>query len=383
MTTKYATKLPGMKIRYESAAPRILLVDGMNAAHRYRHAQSELRRADGHPSGVVHGFIHMIQHLTEAYRDRLVCIAWETPPEFPVWRYKVYPKYKAARLAKREAFTELERKDHIDFVYQVDSAKHWFKLMGVLQLTLPHYEADDTISFITKAFSNADILIVSTDSDLAQLAEAGRVRILNPITDRMTYATGHNTLMYADKEIASSPRITVLRKAIVGDKGDGIEGLHGVAEKTFDKLFPDQTLDDRPLHTWMLSQRERLASMPKGQQLLASLPTVLRNLILVDLSQGYRDAYLRKHPHDYADLDVHLASSIRRTLAPHLIRELFKSHLAKGIEQGARMDPCTALNFLRTWDMAEGINIQMWRELYTVYEFNRTKTKELYTLYTV
>src|SRR5690625_2564656 len=73
----------------------LLLIDGSSYLYRAFHALPDLRNAQGHPTGAMHGVIAMLRRIREDYHDDyLACIFDAKGKNF---RGEIYTDYKANR----------------------------------------------------------------------------------------------------------------------------------------------------------------------------------------------------------------------------------------------------------------------------------------------
>ena len=114
----------------------VLLIDGTNAAYRFRHTCSDLSvdmpNGDIKNTGVMYGFFTMIMRYIDTYHPTSIIVAWEGGN---LWRDKLYPKYKAARRVKRKAYTMEEQDSYQDFTKNVvPNTQRMLDLLGIPSL---------------------------------------------------------------------------------------------------------------------------------------------------------------------------------------------------------------------------------------------------------
>ena len=219
----------------------LLVVDGDNAAHRFRHTYGDLHTSTGAATGVLYGMIQHIVHLVEEFNPTQVIVAWDDPRGS--WRKNLYSGYKRARAERVDAMDEDERAAWWEFKRaQVPKMRAVLTMCSIPQMAVRGLEADDLCAYLTREGTMPgrlfkDALVVSTDSDLVQLVRDG-VRVYNPTTRAMYYravnkATGEFAIMAAgarkmEQEVAPTPLTYVLRRALCGDKSDSIPGVRGI-----------------------------------------------------------------------------------------------------------------------------------------------------------
>ena len=356
----------------KTLANEILIVDGMNAAHRFRHAYRELATEAGVPSGALFGFVQMIHSLRKDFPGRAIIIAWESGS---CWRYKLYPQYKSARKDNVQNYTDEEKALWVAFKSeQLQAIEWWLNHMGVLSISLPEYEGDDVIGFMATQFKSLDVVIVSTDSDMCQLASNERVRIYNPITQCMCYQDTRGALMKHTDFVAHTPEMALWHKAVIGDKSDSVPGVYGVGEKTLAGFFTSVPMKDETFLNYLERHRSVLENSKRGRDILASRQIILRNLMLMDLRGMYRELGIRKCG---AQVPCGLSSWHKHSPWEYL-REVVKEYEpGQGITDGWKRDPCKALAFLRKWDFQAGVNHQFWKSMWHEYADNHELTKQI------
>lgn len=140
------------------------------------------------------------------------------------WRREIYPDYKRNRDASKgeESYKILKGTfNEIEKILEYYPCK---------QIKVDGAEADDVIFALATHYAEQgeEVLIISTDGDLAQILDYGdTISIYNPVRKK-----------YAEKKYEE----LVKYKAIVGDKSDNIPGLYRIGDKTFEKMMEDRAL---------------------------------------------------------------------------------------------------------------------------------------------
>jgi len=218
-----------------------LLVDGANMAHRMRHVHAGLSDDRGRSTGVLYGVLRAITSLVNSYTPDQIVFVWEGKD---VWRRKFFSSYKSGRSARRKARSPEEKEEYRDFLSQeLPDVQDILTNLGIPQLTLDGFEADDLIAALTSGTALVDSgwlcsqhsglvedIIVTTDSDMIQLVNTGTCRMLNPQTDIVHYQHENGSIHKSGSSrtlVAPSPDAFVYRKAIIGDTSDSISGIPG------------------------------------------------------------------------------------------------------------------------------------------------------------
>lgn len=246
-----------------------LVVDANNLAMRAVHAVRYRRPPESdaealeHAAGAVDRFLAMLGRHVAAERPQRVVLAWDYPG--PSWRVAQRPEYKATRAvntgpdAAYSAFAQIK-----EITYH----------LGIPNAASPGMEADDLIGGFWRGADPARVsclLIVSSDRDFAQLVGTTARGIpceqLAPSTDGGDRLT---TERVRDRW-GCEPHQIPLVKALWGDDGDNIVGIHGVGpKKAVKQLAAAGWVLETALEKYDVTDRER----------------VTMNVSLVDLRNG-------------------------------------------------------------------------------------------------
>lgn len=211
-----------------------LLVDGYNMAFRAFYGMPELTRADGFPTGAMHGWIKTLWHLQDRERpDGGTLVFFDLGGSQD--RLAIHPEYKAQR---KETPEPLEK--------QIPLMKELTRAMGLVGVELDGVESDDLLAAQARMLANEghDVLIVSADKDFAQCVDE-RIKILLPpptanpkLGWRVLDASG------VVEKFGVAPVRIAEYLALIGDVSDNIPGVSGVGPKTATKWFAEhQTLE--------------------------------------------------------------------------------------------------------------------------------------------
>ena len=198
-----------------------LLIDGFNLAYRCFFALPELTRADGHPTGALHGWVKSIWRLQDQERPLRSIAFFDLGGAQD--RLALLPEYKAQRKEMPEPLQK-----------QVPLIKELTRLMGLVGIEVEGVESDDLLAAKACAVAKAgdEALIVSADKDFAQIV-GERIRILLPPPPGNPKAGWRfmDTAGVVEK-FGVEPRQIADYLALVGDTSDNIPGLYGVGPKT-------------------------------------------------------------------------------------------------------------------------------------------------------
>ncbi len=105
-------------------------------------------------------------------------------------------------------------------------------LLGLTVLEVPGFEADDLIAALARRAPDAGfkVEVASSDKDLFQLVEDGRVAVWHPVKEMLLDAKG------VTEEFGVPPNRVLDVLALMGDSSDNIPGVKGIGEKSAREL---------------------------------------------------------------------------------------------------------------------------------------------------
>jgi len=198
----------------------ITIIDTFGFFFRSYFALPPLRNSDGFPTGLLTGFVNLIDSLKRDHSTDYIIFALDSKGK--TFRSDIYPEYKANRPSPPE-----------DLLKQLPIAIDWIEEMGFANLSRDGYEADDIITTVTKMAleEGMSVRIVSHDKDLYQLIDDGRVTIVDVVKRRDI-----DTKACIEK-FGVHPRDFVDFQAIVGDSSDNVPGVKGIGVKGASSLI--------------------------------------------------------------------------------------------------------------------------------------------------
>jgi DNA polymerase-1 len=198
----------------------LILIDGFSLVFRAYHAlqRTGMKSATGEPTFAVFAFANILTSLLDKHDPDAIAVVFDTAQ--PTFRHELYPEYKA----HRDAFPD-------DLVPQLARIKSLITAMGLEQVELPGFEADDIIGTIARRESQDghQILCVTSDKDYFQLV-TDKVSILRPGKNVGEYDVYTASEVRAKFGVGPEHVIDVL--ALIGDASDNVPGVKGVGEKT-------------------------------------------------------------------------------------------------------------------------------------------------------
>ncbi len=203
----------------------MLLIDGFNLLSRgyfatsYNRPIDKLERND--EGQVINGLRVFLQKLFKLIRQHNIthcAVTWDVPREESIRRLE-YPPYKQTRGELPEPLIE-------QFIH----LQQILTTIGIPQLTMSPYEADDIIGTITANWEkemDGPCLMYSNDRDLLQLVSDQTHQIISKKKEELIYSKAS-----FEEEFGIHPYQWVDVKALLGDPSDNIPGCLGIGEKT-------------------------------------------------------------------------------------------------------------------------------------------------------
>ncbi|MDB6095688.1 MAG: 5-3 exonuclease [Verrucomicrobia bacterium] len=271
-----------------SGMAKWLLVDGFNLAYRCFYAVPELTRADGFPTGALHGWVKSLWRLADQEHPLATLVFFDLGGSND--RLALHAEYKAQR---EEMPAALQK--------QIDPIKAFTRAMGLVGIEQDGVESDDLLASQAIALGNAghEVVIVSADKDFAQIVN-DQIKILLP-PPTANPKLGWRVLDAAGvmEKFGVPPAKIADYLALVGDTSDNIPGLDGVGPKTASKWLAEfGTLEGVIAHATELkpdrfqavvtSSVERLRLNLRLTTLNLNLPTVAADPTPVQAAELYR-----------------------------------------------------------------------------------------------
>ena len=199
---------------------KLLIVDGHSMAFRafYALPAESFTTSSGQYTNAVYGFLSMLAKQLETEKPTHVVVAFDASKES--FRNELFPDYKGTRAASPPEF-----EGQVELVQEVLSS------MGIPQIEMEGYEADDILATLAKEGADAglEVLVASGDRDTFQLVN-DNVTVLYPgrSTSDLTYMTPAEV----QKRYGVAPHEYPDLAAIVGETSDNLPGIPGVGPKT-------------------------------------------------------------------------------------------------------------------------------------------------------
>lgn len=215
----------------------LLLIDGFNLLSRgyfataYGRTEDQLyKTSKGVYNNALRVFFQKMFNLIRSHQVTHLAVAWDVKREESARRQK-YDFYKATR-------SELPK----PLIMQYEILNRVLDRVGIKQLSIPSFEADDVIGTVAANWSSnqhGQCIIYSNDRDLFQL--------LNNYTSQIVASRNgelHYTIEHFREEYGIDSHQWVDVKALLGDSSDNIPGCPGIGQKSALPLIQQyKTLD--------------------------------------------------------------------------------------------------------------------------------------------
>ncbi|NPC92711.1 5'-3' exonuclease [Bacillus sp. WMMC1349] len=225
----------------------LLLVDGMALLFRSFYATAVHRNFmindQGVPTNGVHGFMkHLLTAINVFEPSHIVC-CWDMGKK--TYRNDLYQDYKANR-----------GEPPLELIPQFDLAKKAASELGITNIGMAGFEADDCIGTLASLYKDeANITVVTGDKDLLQL-------LTNAVQVALMQKGIGNYKLYTKElfteETGILPAALIDVKALMGDTSDNYPGVKGIGEKTAYKLIKEYLTIEQLL--------ENIDQLTKAQQ---------------------------------------------------------------------------------------------------------------------
>lgn len=201
------------------------MIDGHSIAFRAYYAlPADMQTSSGQLTNAVYGFVSMLTKAMAEYAPDKVVVVFDAPGE--TFRDRIFEEYKAQRPETPEPFRQQE-----PLIREVVDA------LGIPQLEVPGYEADDVIATLARqaAEKGHEVLVVTGDRDAMQLVRDPSVKVVynrKGVSDVVTFDEKR-----VQERYGINPSQYVQYAAMRGDPSDNIPGVSGVGEKRASELL--------------------------------------------------------------------------------------------------------------------------------------------------
>ncbi|CEH32120.1 5'-3' exonuclease, SAM domain protein [Aneurinibacillus migulanus] len=206
---------------------KIMLVDGMSLLFRGYYAlanRGPMYAKNGYPTNAIYGFMQYFFDAIGTFTPTHIICCWDMGAK--TFRNEKFPDYKANRGEAPD-----------DLLPQFELVKEMVEALGVPNIGVPGYEADDVIGSLSRTFAKeAQIIILTGDHDALQLIEEN-VHVAIMKKGLSNYKVYTLDVLHAEKGLSPIQMIDV--KGLMGDASDNYPGVKGIGEKTAIKLITE------------------------------------------------------------------------------------------------------------------------------------------------
>lgn len=207
---------------------KLFLIDGTALAYRsyFAFINNPLINSQGTPISAIYGVANSFIKLIDQFNPQYVAISFDRKEK--TFRHQLTEQYKIQRPPMPE-----------DLILQMDLIKQFFMLIGLEEISLAGYEADDILGTLAYKYQNDfNCIIVTGDKDYAQLVNEN-INLFDPKNDKL-----YDQQSIKEKyDIDPAQFIDYL--ALVGDSADNIPGAKGIGPKTAVPLLQEYYSIDR------------------------------------------------------------------------------------------------------------------------------------------
>ncbi len=198
----------------------LTIIDTFGFFFRSYFALPPLKNSEGFPTGLLTGFINLVDSLHRDHNTDYIVFALDSKGD--TFRNEIYPQYKANRGTAPE-----------DLIKQLPIAIDWIREMGFAHLEKEGFEADDIIATLAKygKEQGLKVRIVSHDKDLYQMIEDDKVVLYDSIKKEEIREEE------CFKKFGVYPKDFINFQAIIGDSSDNIPGVKGIGKVGASRLI--------------------------------------------------------------------------------------------------------------------------------------------------
>tara|TARA_R110000824_G_scaffold12226_6_gene53547 strand:- start:11987 stop:13171 length:1185 start_codon:yes stop_codon:yes gene_type:complete len=206
---------------------KYLLIDGNNLAVRAAFANEDLQNNEGECTSVHFGFNQSLILLRKRFPDHRILVAWDGKSK----RRMDESREGVNKHLIPSAYKENRDKENLpkplkDFFSQSDYLKKAIHQLGIAQIRMPEFEADDVLaSYAHYLKDEHEVTICTSDKDYWQLLDDNVI-----LWDGMKMQETTKADWVAEYGIQPENAVDV--GALMGDNGDNIFGIPGWGEKT-------------------------------------------------------------------------------------------------------------------------------------------------------
>lgn len=200
----------------------LYLIDGTAMLYRSHFAfiKNPLVNSRGQHTSAFFGTVNSFLHFVEEKKPEYIAVSFDR--KAPTFRHKLSEDYKANRPPMPE-----------ELVSQLEPVHEFFRLIGLPEISLDGYEADDVLATLAEHFKGTHrIFFVTGDKDYSQLVD-DQVGIFDLAKD----VSMDSEAVFEKFGVWPNQFIDYL--ALVGDSSDNIPGVRGIGPVSAEKLLKE------------------------------------------------------------------------------------------------------------------------------------------------
>ena len=247
----------------------LYLIDGTALAYRsyFAFIKNPLTDSKGRPVGALNGVINSFLKIVSQFNPTHIAISFDR--KGPTFRHKLAEEYKIQRPPTPD-----------DLVIQIEQIKEFFELIGMKEISVEGFEADDVLGSLAVQYQHSfDVAIITGDKDYSQL-----------VNDNIKLFDFRNEVFMDRNAIIEKydlkPEQFIDYLALVGDSADNIPGAKGIGPKTATPLLQEygdiNTLYDNIDKISSNSVKEKLISSKEAVYLSYKLATIVTDIDFSD-----------------------------------------------------------------------------------------------------
>lgn len=199
----------------------LYLIDGTALVYRafFAFINNPLINSKGENTSAAFGFTTILLNLIRDNSPDYISVAFDTGK--PTFRHEMYKEYKATR----------QKMPH-ELIDQVPRVKEAVEALGIHQIELDGYEADDVIGTLALygAQKGFEVFMVTGDKDFMQLIGPG-ISMYNPSKNELIQVE------QVKEKYGVPPEKIIDLMGLMGDSSDNVPGIPRVGEKTAVELL--------------------------------------------------------------------------------------------------------------------------------------------------
>lgn len=263
-----------------------LLIDGNSLGHQAQNMKP--LKLGSMQVQAIYGFLRLLRSYSQKYAMATPVVLWDGLS----WRKTAYPAYKENREKAVTAHDIARQESNKAYHFQRPYIEKALSFLGVTQVKASNMEADDLAAILVALYRKQGhkITLLTEDRDWLQLIQDG-VAVDQPRSD------SKNRITVANFEEFTGCKTTaqfVEMKALMGDKGDNINGVGQVGDTRALEFLATYGSYNNFLNMVTLEKTLDIKKLPKWQRDLiqdeAKAITFDFNLKLVDLNTTARPA---------------------------------------------------------------------------------------------